>query len=423
LSRREPLGGSQRGRHVAGVEGLRAVAAGTILVYHVWLYTWLYDTAQRPPDLGFASDLLPHLALGVTLFFALSGFLLYRPFAQAILDGTAAPAMRRYARNRVLRIVPAYWVVFLAAGVLGSLLVHTPSGLRAGGFTTDPVLLPLGLALAQNYQPAHLLSGVGPTWSLAVEVVFYVALPFVAMIGVRVAQGSVTHTRRRVAALAPAIVVLVAGTAGKLSAWQLHSGSGSDARSWLDVLDKSFLTHADLFAFGMALAVVAAEVDAGRLTVARAWRRGIAVSAAVTMLVVTQVGTPELFHRGALTHYLYGSAAGLACALVLALVVLPSSRGIPGAGARMLDARPLYGVGLVSYSVFLWHEPLLVLLRRHGLLATGRDGFALNLVTIATATMALAALTYRYVEAPALRRKARPPAADITAPVRMARSN
>jgi peptidoglycan/LPS O-acetylase OafA/YrhL len=71
-------------------------------------------------------------------------------------------------------------------------------------------------------------------------------------------------------------------------------------------------------------------------------------------------------------------------------------------------------VGVVSYSLFLWHEPIIWWLRDRGLLAigTGVGGFLVNLVIVGTVSLALSALTYRLVELPALRRKARTPTRD-----------
>ena len=64
---------------------------------------------------------MPNLAYGVVLFFTLSGFLLYRPFAASIVRGERLPSVRGYLRNRALRILPAYWaILFLCAVVVGS---------------------------------------------------------------------------------------------------------------------------------------------------------------------------------------------------------------------------------------------------------------------------------------------------------------
>jgi len=96
-----------------------------------------------------------------------------------------------------------------------------------------------------------------------------------------------------------------------------------------------------------------------------------------------------------------------ACALLLALVVLPdreSRRPI----VRALQSRPMVAGGLASYSVYLWHVPVILFLIKHDVSrAGGADAFFLNLTMVATITGVLAWLTYVYVEKPALRRKSR----------------
>src|SRR5437870_2898774 len=70
---------------VAGIEGVRALAAAAVLVFHCWTYG---EPGGGTAPLGpLSTYVMPHLALGVTLFFSLSGFLLYRPFAAALLRG------------------------------------------------------------------------------------------------------------------------------------------------------------------------------------------------------------------------------------------------------------------------------------------------------------------------------------------------
>jgi peptidoglycan/LPS O-acetylase OafA/YrhL len=61
------------GSRLPGIEGARAVAAGSVLVYHCWLFGSPDGTSPR---LGPLTGVMPHLALGVILFFSLSGFLL-----------------------------------------------------------------------------------------------------------------------------------------------------------------------------------------------------------------------------------------------------------------------------------------------------------------------------------------------------------
>src|SRR4051812_8429119 len=91
----------------APLDGLRALAALSVLAYHSLLAT---------AGLGAASGALH---FGVPVFFVLSGLLLYRPFVAARMDGAPPPRLRSYAVRRAARIVPAYWTALLALGALG----------------------------------------------------------------------------------------------------------------------------------------------------------------------------------------------------------------------------------------------------------------------------------------------------------------
>lgn len=82
----------QPATRLRGIEGVRALAATAVVVYHVWLYG---APDGRSFELGpLSTFVMPHMALGVTLFFGLSGFLLYRPFVAALLRDTERPSFR-----------------------------------------------------------------------------------------------------------------------------------------------------------------------------------------------------------------------------------------------------------------------------------------------------------------------------------------
>ena len=241
------------GSRLEGIEGLRALAAGSVLVSHAWLYS---SPSGRAEDIGPLTRFLPDLSFGVILFFTLSGFLLYRPFASAVLRGDPLPSPRKYFRNRALRILPAYWVILLVCAlVLQSVLIRSSGELENGGLF-EPALLSWTALLAQDYAPQTLLMGIGPAWSLAVEVVFYLILPLLALMAWALGRKATTRSRRRLAVLAPVALMLVIGLSGKAAAAYLvpplHSYEGWDA-NWHSVLERSFWCQADLFAFGMAL--------------------------------------------------------------------------------------------------------------------------------------------------------------------------
>lgn len=382
---------------LAGIEGLRALAATCILVAHVNLY-------GGEPDLGRAGAwLAPHLWSGLTLFFALSGFLLYRPFAAAVLRDRPLPDVRGYLRNRALRILPAYWVVLLVTAlVLGSATLALSA--REFGYMTDPGLLLQNLLLVQHYTPGSIHTGVSPAWSLAVEVVFYLSLPPLGMLALRLARGR-SRGGRLAAALAPAWLLLVVGLSGKAIA-QLTGPANRDlgawGQNWHSVLERSFPVSADLFAFGMAAAVVTVLVEDGWVRRTGPLRRRVGVAGLGLIALVGGAYTAHLIGTR-----VYDTLMALVCGLGILWLVLPRER--PSRVVALLEQRPVVWLGVVSYSVYLWHEPVIHWLGRQDLLAAGAAGLARNVAVVVLLTLAASALTHRFVEAPAMRRKARRP--------------
>jgi peptidoglycan/LPS O-acetylase OafA/YrhL len=379
---------------------MRALAASSVLLFHVWLHSAPDDV---PVSIGQLTRVIPDLSFGVTLFFTLSGFLLYRPFAAALIRSTSRPSFGAYLRNRALRILPAYFVILLlSALVLRSVYVRDDSGELTTGGAPSVGWLGRNLLLTQNYTPSGVLTGIAPAWSLAVEVVFYLTLPALVLIGALVAKRVVTRLGRALALLVPPLVLLVLGLAGKASSSLVGSGADDGwGADWNSVLERSFLTHADLFAFGMALAVVHVQAEDGLLRVGARARVAIA-AAAVGAYVLTTTSMPGLDQ---LTNSPLNTTMAVSCSLFLALVVLPLPSTRQSVIVRVLETRPFLFVGVVSYSVFLWHLPVILAMREQGLTVSGSLGFFVNALTVGAVTLVLSALTYRLVEEPALRRK------------------
>jgi peptidoglycan/LPS O-acetylase OafA/YrhL len=321
----------------------------------------------------------------VTLFFVLSGFLLYRPFAAAVLRATPRPSLRRYGINRALRILPAYWVILL---VVVLAFQHE--------LLTRPLQLVANALFLQNYVPEyHVVGGwsedfgIPPAWSLAVEVVFYVSLPLLALLAGLIAARRARH--RLTGAIAPVAVLVALGIAAKLVYRQFPDELG---RTWDGM---GFPTHADWFAAGMALAVVRVLWEDGRLRVPRWWPL-----AAVTAAALLVGGSAKLWYGGTLLWTEYQALVAVALALLLTVVVLAEGRSRLVA---VLEWRPLVAVGLASYSVFLWNDPIIRWMREQGLTFQGEAGFFANLFMICVVVGVASWLTYRFVEKPALARK------------------
>ena len=232
------------------MDGLRALACVSVMTVHVWQI----GPAGRS-QLGAAWVYIEPIAtIGLILFFTLSGFLLYRPFAAAIVGGRPLPSMRRYLRNRALRIVPAYWCALLLAAVTSTLA--QPGNQNLGGGFDSVGTAVLNALLLQSYTPHTNLTGIPPAWSLSVEVVFYLVLPILAGAVALVLARRVRSRRIRLALLcAPPVALLFLGLAGKVVDHRLLGFSTSQA-TWGYVFQNSFLAKADLFSWGMVAAVI-----------------------------------------------------------------------------------------------------------------------------------------------------------------------
>jgi peptidoglycan/LPS O-acetylase OafA/YrhL len=380
------------------IEGLRAVAAWSIVIFHVWVFS---SPEVLEWNLGPLTAFVSPLQSGVTLFFVLSGFLLYRPIGSAILDDSSLPRALSYLRNRALRILPAYWVVLvLAAFVLQSASLGVSAHGTMAGRMSEPKTLLLDLLLVQSYLPQAIWSGILPSWSLTIEVAFYLLLPVLGLAAFAFAQGRARCHRRVAAALGPVLLMVLLGVAGKLVV-ALSSPGPQRATSgdWHAVLDRSLLTHADLFGFGMAAGLILLL-----------WERGLGRS--LKPLLARQLGRP-LAYVGLpvvflgyylMPAYAYDSAVAILAAFGLVRLL---ARRNGSHMANFLTSRWMLAAGRRSYSVFLWNYPVLAFLSLQGILATGHGAiaFALNLLLTVSVVVVLSALTYRFVEAPALRLK------------------
>lgn len=306
------------------VDSARAIAALAILAYHV-------ASVAGALDGDGTADWFAQLNVGVPLFFAISGFLLYRPWVVARLAGARPPSTRVYALRRVLRIVPAYWL---------ALTVIALAMERDDVFSWPGALVHYGFL--QAYDAGRFTGGIGQAWTLTVEVAFYAALPLIALAARRLPGGSAARVLRGELGLLAALALVAI-------VWRLVVVLSVDpaARSYFTLL-VALPAQLDVFAGGMALAVVSAAGLDGRArpprVAAAAWLLAAAAYAAVVMWRPEDPGA-----RVFVEHQLQGLFA-------LALLA-PAVLGAGGGGTvrRLLAWRPLAWVGLISYGLYLWH--------------------------------------------------------------------
>ncbi|HSD75778.1 MAG TPA: acyltransferase [Solirubrobacteraceae bacterium] len=371
-----------RHRRFPLVDGVRAIAVLTVVAVHAAVFGHAIDGSP-------AGRLLAHLNVGVTIFFLVSGFLLYRPFVAHRGGGAAPPAVGQYAKRRLLRIFPAYWLV-----VTVLVLVPGTTGVVAGEWWQQYGLLQtLPLADGPGCTGEILRCGVAQTWSLVVEVTFYAVLPLYVLLAARITRGAgvARWMWTELGLLALLSVVSLA----------LHFAVLEPAPR--SVVGGSVVGFAFWFALGMGMAVVSVALD-GRAAPARlgAGHAGLLWLGAAALYVALSVALPAtpfvVSRRDQLAVHL---AFGVIALLVLAPAVFGDGAG--GLVRRLLRHPVAAWLGLISYGIFLWHYVIALELGPAGLDA----GFGTVLAGTLALAIPCAALSYYAVERPLLRRKHR----------------
>jgi peptidoglycan/LPS O-acetylase OafA/YrhL len=229
----------------------------------------------------------------------------------------------------------------------------------------------LGLPL---YALAH-------TWSLAIEEQFYLLWP-----------PALSLLMRRVRHRVPIVLIVVAGISVAII-WRslLMSRGASTPRLFLG-LD----TRADSVLIGCALAMMLTWNMAPRLVggvAGRKWVPAVAVAALCVLFATARF--PAAFR-----DYFASTLTALAAGLLIIHLLTPSSRL-----ARFFETRPLVGLGRISYGLYLWHFPIFLGL---GVLVSRSTGFdPVRLALAWVLSFAVSLLSFRFIEQPALRLKAK----------------
>lgn len=341
----------------SAVESMRALAALAVLEGHVFGTTRQYGGGAYAT---FLDRTLLGGGFGVFLFFALTGYLLYRPFARRDFGAGDPVALKRYSANRVFRILPLYYTV---------LVVYLLAFDHGGSFTTWW----RSLLFLENFYPQTLAHVDGVMWSLVVEVQFYILLPLLALALARASAGSARKGALLLAALGVADEIVRYVTVTSVHAVDVR---------WEYSLPGTFI----FFVSGMLLALVETQWASLRSRLPGvAGRSSVWFVASVPLwLVVTW-------------RYDLDVVLVPATFLVLGSIVLPLRRGVVH---RALEWRPLATLGVASYSLYLWHFPIV----NHLYAASWAPHDYLGLLALSVVLSgAVALVSYKVVEAPFLR--------------------
>ncbi len=380
----DPHVGQRKLSKYPAFDGLRALAALLVIAYHVTLAGGWTRTGGLAP-------LASELKGGVTVFFVISGFLLYLPYARAIRDRRDLPDWHAYARRRALRILPAYWVALTVLAIVG---------LATSVFSWNWWLY---YGLAQIYHRETTLGGLSVAWTLCVEVTFYLCLPLMARGMAALVSSRPVGDRFRWQLAVVAAVGLGSLTLRVLASHSLV-GPVSSGHS---VLETALPGTLDWFALGIGLAVIAS-----------AWEAQVRIAPLLSRLAqrgyLCWLLAAGCYLAGAWTQHgdeflpLYGVVTHVTLGLASALLVLPAAVPSSGTGTVPILTRPiLIWLGTISYGMYLWHSALITGIQRITGLAASHPAGPLPVLALAVAglaaAVALGAASWYVVERPAQR--------------------
>lgn len=375
-------------------DALRAIAALSVFAGHT--ITQVFSFSVHRTLFLWAAQVSDQ---GLTIFFLISGFLLYRPFLNARRRGSPLGA-RSYASRRFLRIVPAYWVamtIFVAAGLVSGVTGHNWW---------------IFYGFGQVYSWNTVSGGLGVAWSLCVEVTFYGALPVFVWVA-----GRLGRARR---SLVPDVVLILVLAAGSL-VFRAHFTGFTQVPKIL-TLAGTFLW----FALGMLLALASIVLgERGAIS----WLRAALPDAWPLLSWLLAIGAFVLGHEAEVHSLSLGTSgtaaityvlAGLCALFILLPAVFEEDRG--GPVRALLRTRTLGWIGLISYGFYLYHTVVIGQLRNLIGHAQTFWRYVALLVSALLLSLLCAAASYYLLERPLMRlgrRSARrpvdlPPDASMT---------
>ena len=343
-------------RYIPGLDGLRAVAVGAVMVYHGGV------------------NVAPGGFLGVDVFFALSGFLI-TSLLLAEWQRTNRIALGSFWARRARRLLPALVVLVLAITAWAWLRADADllDRVRRDGFaSTFYVSNWVFIATGNSYFDQFTVpSPFRHTWSLAIEEQFYLVFPFVFIVAMKFLR------RRRWVALAFGVGALLS----MIVMAALTAGGGDPSRAY-------YGTDARLQT--LLVGAMLAVATSGRVVGARIQQAvSVASSVALVLLIVAFVFVTDsaswMYQGGFLL------IAVISCAVIAGIALAPTSPV-----NRVLSVRPLIAIGIISYGLYLWHWPIFMALTPDRVGVSGWPLFALRVLV----TGVIAAASYRLVEKP-----------------------
>ena len=348
-------------RHLDAIDGLRGIAIALVVAYHAWL-VYGFDAGVVSQS-GF---------FGVELFFVLSGFCMFFPFARSRFTGSAPPSWASYAYRRAIKILPSY---------LLALTVFALAYAGRDGVGRTAIAYAAHLLFVHPLLPHAFQAISGPLWTIGIEVQFYLIFP--ALCGLFLRRP--LHGALLVAGVSCAYRGLVLLT---------HADPGF-------YVSNQVFAFLDLFAAGMLAAYVVAWAQSQKPHAALS---PLATAGAAAATACAVAGMIAFTHSNAMKDtgdfFLWQMRWRLPMAALLFVLVAAATLSLPV--VRRVIANPVTGfLAIISYNLYLWHLEILSFAQQ----------LSISLPVALLCALAVAALVTYAVERPLLAaRSRRPPA-------------
>ena len=338
-------------RHRSDIQGIRAIGAILIMVYHIWLNK---------------------VSGGVDVFFVISGFFMGGVLLrQLAVDGKIKPFV--FWGSIIKRVAPAAYTVLVVTLLLGYLFIpatlweNLVNGVVFSALHLENLhLMRTAVDYLARTEPP---TAVQQFWALSIQFQFYAVLPFLFMVAGAIAM--------RLRSIYPVVLVL-----GGVLLWSFYYSVMVTA----ETPDSAYfnpLARLWEFLFGVMLAVAIPYIRPNM------WLRQLAGLVGIVMLLSVGIVVSDGFQ--------YPGYIALLPVLAAALLVVAGHDEQPSAVSKVLSNPYLVALGSLSFTIYLWHWPLLIVYLEYT--ASTSVGFIAGLAIIASSVL-LAWVTHAYIEKP-----------------------
>ena len=390
------------------LDGLRAIATLMVISFHIQQKAFIWDKWNQP----WISAFWTFGGSGVTLFFVLSGFLLFLPYAKALLFQSSWPSLKQFYLRRALRILPAYYIALFII-----ILLFQRQYL-------DPHLwnqLFLFLVLFMDSTPQTFRALNGPFWTLAIEWQFYMLLPLIATgFLFCIKRFANTPSRRLLAVMGCCLLMIIWGLFIRRVGlhYQRVPTSSPVLNAALFFLYGTGGKYLENFAVGMVLSacyVFGKNSEHGQTFLT--WMKRISIPVGIAglllftftavwhfyMLEMKTPGFSYFAHTYLVNtfYWLYEMVIALAYGSIMFALLFGYQ-----AVKRPFEWRLLGWIGLLSYGLYMWHLPWIKFFESnilHPLLPLSTFSIYVSYwVWVALVVVLIALLSYRFIEKPAI---------------------